>query len=195
MKVTILNSYDENRIPGLVQRSIKDQYIEMGEEVTYYDLKQLKIASCQGCFKCWLKTPGQCVIKDDGIHIAQSYIQSDLVVLVTPICFGCYSHQLKRALERCIPLISPFFTQIHGEYHHKKRYEKYPDLVVIGILEEPDDISEQIMFEQVKRNSINFYSQHSTCILIYEHQCDEEIDEVLSCLFNDSWREKVWIEK
>lgn len=195
MKVTILNSYGENRIPGLVQRSIKNKFIEMREDVTYFDLTQLKISPCQACISCWVKTPGECIIEDDGLEVAKSYIQSDLVVLVTPVFFGCYSYELKRAMERSIPLLSPFFKKIDGEYHHKKRYEKYPDLIVIGILEERDHESEAIIFEQVERNSINFFSQNHTCILIYEHQCDEEIDEILACLFNDSWREKVWIEK
>lgn len=195
MKVMIMNSYDENRIPKLVQRSIKDRYMEMGQDVTYYDLNQINISPCQGCFKCWLKTPGECVLNDDGTKIAKSYIQSDLSVLVTPVSFGCYSPKIKRALERCIPLLSPSFTKVDGTYRHKKRYEKYPDLVVIGILEEANRLSEELLFEQVERNALNFFSENHSCILIYEHQCDEEIDDILECLFNDTWREKVWTEK
>lgn len=27
-----------------------------------------KAACCQGCFRCWLASPGQCVMKDDGLE-------------------------------------------------------------------------------------------------------------------------------
>ena len=32
--------------------------------VSTYRLRDLKVADCLGCFGCWVKTPGQCVIDD-----------------------------------------------------------------------------------------------------------------------------------
>ena len=35
------------------------------EENKYIDLSSLKIRNCIGCFGCWTKTPGCCVIRDE----------------------------------------------------------------------------------------------------------------------------------
>ena len=36
------------------------------ENEMYIDLSALKISNCVGCFGCWTKTPGKCVIRDDS---------------------------------------------------------------------------------------------------------------------------------
>ena len=39
------------------------------ETVKYIDLSSLRIANCVGCFGCWTKTPGKCVIRDDATWV------------------------------------------------------------------------------------------------------------------------------
>ena len=38
-------------------------------------------------------------------------------------------------------MILPFFTDVDGEIHHEKRYERYPSYVVVGTMPERDDAS------------------------------------------------------
>ncbi|WP_457557954.1 flavodoxin family protein [Candidatus Harpocratesius sp.] len=126
-------------------------------------LKDKNIAYCNGCFYCWVKTPGKCIIKDDAEEIAKKIIQSDLLIYFTPITFGGYSSLLKKALDRQICLISPFFTKVKNEVHHKKQYNKYPSLLGIGYqkqsqMSDNDLIEQQVFLKLLKRNSINFYS-------------------------------------
>jgi multimeric flavodoxin WrbA len=45
-------------------------------------------------------TPGECVIKDAGCDVARDVSHSDLVILLTPMSFGGYSSELKKAVDR-----------------------------------------------------------------------------------------------
>jgi multimeric flavodoxin WrbA len=121
-------------------------------------LKEKEIADCLGCFKCWVETPGICIIDDYGREAAARLINSELLVFLTPVIFGSYSYQLKKALDRMIPLISPYFKKVKGEIHHKKRYSKYPSILAVGIMEEINEAQSKIFKKLVERNYINFHS-------------------------------------
>ena len=139
----------------------------IGYEVDVAFLHDLQIADCTGCFHCWIKTPGVCVIDDDGRDIAMKLIQNDLVVYLTRVIFGGYSSELKKALDRKISNVLPFFMKINGEVHHKPRYERYPRLVAIGVLSRPEEESEKIFETLVSRNAINMYCPAHSAGVVY----------------------------
>ena len=57
--------------------------------VTIQTLKDMDIRYCIGCFGCWVKTPGECSIAaDDTRDIRKAYMNSDLVIFVSPIIMG-----------------------------------------------------------------------------------------------------------
>jgi multimeric flavodoxin WrbA len=126
--------------------------------VSVLRLNELEIAPCVGCFGCWIKTPGECVIDDAGRDVAKAIVQSDLVVYLTPILFGGYSYELKKALDRSISIISPMFRRIHGEVHHKKRYARYPSILALGWLKQRTADEEDIFKVLVERNAINMHA-------------------------------------
>ncbi|MFP4020286.1 MAG: flavodoxin family protein [Halanaerobium sp.] len=161
MKALILNGEEQNCLSlNHFSKSIKKELNANDFEVEEVLLKEKKIADCLGCFDCWVKTPGICIIDDFGRKAAAKLINSELVVFLTPVVFGSYSYQLKKALDRMIPLISPYFKKVKGEIHHKKRYSKYPSILAVGILEEENEIQSQIFKKLVERNSINFHSPY-----------------------------------
>ena len=80
-------------------------------EVKHVPLRDIKLAHCIGCFGCWVKTPGVCVHPDPGREIAQTIMQSEEVILFTPVTYGGYSPTLKIIVDRFIPLILPFFMK------------------------------------------------------------------------------------
>lgn len=161
MKALILNGEE---IDGLslkhISKSIKEELVSCDFEVEEILLKEKEIADCLGHFKCWVKTPGICIIDDYGRETAAKLINSGLVIFLTPVIFGSYSYQLKKALDRMIPLISPFFKKIKGETHHKKRYSKYPSILAVGVMEKMNQVQIQIFRELVERNCINFHSAY-----------------------------------
>jgi len=148
-----------------------------GNEIEIIELEKLDIRGCMGCFGCWVRTPGTCVIDDEGRTVAKEFIQSDLVVMITPITFGGYSYHLKKAIDRLIPNLMPFFTTINGEIHHSKRYESYPKVLAIGILDEPDKESEGTFRGLVSRNSINMHSPSYSVSVLYRSEGTGAIEE------------------
>jgi hypothetical protein len=133
-------------------------------------LRDVDIAPCLGCFGCWVKTPGECVIDDAGRDVARRFVQSDLVIYLSPIQFGGYSHELKKAVDRLIPNISPMFQLIRGEVHHRKRYRRYPRLLALGWLTRRTADQEDTFRAMVQRNGINM---HAPKVLAEVFEADE----------------------
>jgi len=186
MKALILDgSTEENFTLKIVHDVIIDEFKNMGWKVNSWVLRDLKIGSCYGCFKCWVQTPGICIIDDVERDIAKEAIQSDLLIFLTPVTFGGYSSELKKAVDRLIPLVMPFFIKIDGEVHHKSRYERYPSLMGIGILPNEDKESEQLFKTLVNRNAINFHSPTHTAGVIMSNQDKELIREKIKTLLSE----------
>lgn len=174
MKICILDGSQDNdpmatRVQKLLSTLLDDDHVKQ------FTICDLAVAPCTGCFYCWIKSPGICKNRDDNRLMAESMIQSDLLILLTPITFGGYSSLLKRGLDHLIQNISPFFTKIGGETHHKRRYKRYPNLAVIGWTETPDDQLELIFRHLVGRNSINFNADKTYCSLFNANHTDEEL--------------------
>ncbi|HPL98454.1 MAG TPA: flavodoxin family protein [Bacillota bacterium] len=167
MKAVILNGGKENDLSiAEVLGTIVKELEATGADIRTFDLRDMNISRCLGCFNCWVKTPGVCIIDDDGRMIAKEAVQSDLVIFLTPVVFGGYSPELKMALDRLIPIVSPFFTKIQGEVHHKPRYKHYPSLVGIGILPENDQNKEKIFKTLVNKNAVNMHNPSwAACVL------------------------------
>ncbi|HME01041.1 MAG TPA: NAD(P)H-dependent oxidoreductase [Terriglobia bacterium] len=157
-KVVILDGTqagDENRpaILGVLSDVLKGS----GAEIQTFTLRQMKIAHCLGCFGCWVETPGICKEADAGREIAKAVAQSDTTVFFTPVTFGGYSPELKRAVDRFIQLTVPYFEVIHGEIHHPPRYARVPRLVVVGVQRHPNEEEARIFRVLAGRNAINMH--------------------------------------
>ncbi len=76
-------------------------------------LKDKNIQYCTGCYMCE-KTKGICVIKDDMSEILEKIIQSDILVLSTPVYFYCMNAQLKTVIDRTVAR--------YGEIRNKDAY-------------------------------------------------------------------------
>ncbi len=87
-------------------------------------------ARCQGCFGCWLKTPGQCVLKDSLQEIGAETALCDRLAIVSRAFCGGFSPEVKRVLDRSISSSLPFFTYRGGRLHHISRYSKKPSLEI-----------------------------------------------------------------
>ena len=79
-------------------------------------------APCSGCFACWLKNTGFCVMDDSLKHAGALIGQSDPLIIISRLCYGGYSPGVKAVLDRTIGVSLPFFTWRGGQTHHMGRY-------------------------------------------------------------------------
>ncbi|MDR2386038.1 MAG: flavodoxin family protein [Deltaproteobacteria bacterium] len=85
-----------------------------------------KVNHCQGCFGCWVKSPGRCVIKDRGSDFAPLLAKHDLVTVISRLVFGGFSGPVKAIIDRSIAFILPFFEYRNGQMFHTRRYPTSP---------------------------------------------------------------------
>lgn len=85
---------------------------------------QPSIKPCIGCFGCWVKTPGQCVLPGRGQEFLPLLAHCDELVIVSRIVFGMTSPDVKAVLDRSIGYMLPYFKIVQGEMHHAQRYEQ-----------------------------------------------------------------------
>lgn len=124
MNITIINTTDKI----LTKKDV------LFQDINIVNTKSLDIKYCQGCFDCWTKTPGLCIQKDEMPIILQSMMNSDLTVYITDVTVGFVSSELKKIMDKSIPLIHPYFDIKHEELHHLARYDHFPKmgLVLLG---------------------------------------------------------------
>lgn len=131
MKILLLTDREgaKNAISDILKKLLE----QAGHEIQAITLSREELKPCLGCFGCWLKTPGQCVITDDDENnICLEMIQSDAVVLLTRLTYGGFSADTKAFLDRSIQNIQPFFEIHKGEMHHLERYERFPAWIAVG---------------------------------------------------------------
>ena len=78
---------------------------------------------CIGCFGCWLKTPGKCIIKDGFEDMGKLLSQVEVFILSSNATFGSFRSAVKYVLDRSISYVLPFFEIRNGEMHHGERYQ------------------------------------------------------------------------
>ena len=129
MRITILNGDPD---PSSVFQMYVDDFAQRlassGHTVNTLHLRELDLKGCSGCWGCWVKTPGECVKRDDSATVCRAAINTDLLLLASPLTMGFTTALLKRAADQMIPLIHPYFVVDDGEIHHRARYAKYPKL-------------------------------------------------------------------
>jgi multimeric flavodoxin WrbA len=183
MKALILDGSQANDLQAAqITHSLRKQLPDAETII----VREQKIGNCAGDFFCWVRSPGICNTNDDNRLIAAKIMQSDLVIYLTPVTFGGYSSALKRMVDHQIQNISPFFANIHGEIHHQKRYKRYPNLLVIGWMDEPDAHAEAIFRHLVQRNAINMYAKTSVCGLVTGTTLQTDLDSQV-----ESWLQAV----
>lgn len=151
-------------IPGLV----------LAEDASFVDLSQAKVANCVGCFGCWTKTPGKCVIRDEATKIYPLIAESDRVIYVSRLAYGGYDLPMKKMLERAIPIQQAFIRLVDGETHHVQRAVAPKEALIVAYGEYPEE-ERQLFLELVARNAKNMNIKGYRVLFVPEEEVGEAV--------------------
>jgi multimeric flavodoxin WrbA len=186
MKAILLDGSQVNdHTGGRVRAALEAELTARGWEVEHFSLCEKKIGNCAGDFFCWIRSPGMCNVDDDNRVIAAAIINSHLMVYLTPVTFGGYSSTLKKMVDHQIQNILPFFAQVEGETHHQKRYQKHPDLMVVGWMDTPDAQTEAVFRHLAQRNALNYHAAKSVSGVVLANYSDNELQASAQKWLND----------
>ena len=102
-------------LDGLRQtQPVKAETIEVGK---------LHLLPCRGCFACWSKTPGKCVLQDDMGGVIEKILAADVLIWSFPLYYFSIPGQLKLLIDRQLPMSLPFMTDTDSG-GHPSRYDR-----------------------------------------------------------------------
>jgi len=112
--------------------------------VTDVDVTALNLASCLGCYDCWLVTPGQCVHGDAMAGQLELILAADVIVCATPLYYYSMSSYLKAYFERTFPLAAPGL--VPSGLGYSRNSTRYPEKwkgkklisIIVGALRDPE---------------------------------------------------------
>ncbi len=134
MKAFIISDDDyKTEIYKKLSSLVVDFFQRRNFEINQQSIKKGNLHFCIGCYGCWTKKPGECVINDPMAQINRTFNESDVVVYLSPIIFGQFSPNIKNAIDRWLPNVLPLFVKKpDGTTGHPPRYPSKPKVVVIG---------------------------------------------------------------
>ncbi len=145
MKVLVINGSPKGERSNTmnITRAFLDGF-PSGTEVEYATLCKLDIKPCLGCFSCWGKAKGQCVIKDDMQALREKILAADIIIESFPLYFFGMPSPMKCMTDRCLAFMMPYMgsraedgrASFH-EMRDEKLFEK--KLVVISTCGYVDD--------------------------------------------------------
>ena len=170
MRVAVMCSLGDEPVEAAVRGVLADR----GVEVRFHDLTHERFAPCRGCFQCWVEHPGTCRAKDHANDLMRDVITSDAAIWLVRHRFGVWDPIAKAALDKTIGLISPFFTTVGGETHHRKRYERFPGFAALAVAHSDDTGADRDRFRTlVARNVLNMRGRTPFVALTEELVPDE----------------------
>ena len=100
-KIIVLNgsSRKNGNTSALVREFVRGAE-QAGNTVTVFDLGNMQINGCKGCFGGGKNPDSPCVQKDDMEKIYPAYKEADVLVLASPLYYWTISGQLKTAFDR-----------------------------------------------------------------------------------------------
>lgn len=128
-----------------------------------------------GCFGCWIKTPGQCIIRDAYGDMGQLLSQCDELLIFSRCIYGSYSSFVKSVLDRSISYIHPDFVKRNGQMHHRRRYRNRFLMKAIFYGGDMSETECETAAALVKANALNFDCDYTVSFVKDETEIKEAL--------------------
>ena len=123
------NKSNTYQITSAFLEGIKQQNANINiEEMSLYNKN---MHPCLGCFSCWNKTPGKCVLNDDMKEILPKLLSADIIIWSFPLYYYNVPGPLKTFMDRQLPLSLPFMAKDTTCGGHPSRYENKPQKHIV----------------------------------------------------------------
>jgi putative NADPH-quinone reductase len=134
---------------------------EAGAQTVNIFLAEKEIKHCRGCFSCWIKTPGKCVIEDDMAEVLSLAAGANIIVLATPLYFDNISGMLKVFMDRLVVTGDPHFQKdTSGESRHLTPEGAVPPkIVMMSNCGFPERSHFQVVSLWIKRAALNMHTE------------------------------------
>lgn len=109
MKVLVLNGSPKGERSNTfnVTRAFLDGF-PSDTETEAVHLSKLNIKPCMGCYSCWRRTGGKCVIGDDMQDLYGKIKAADIIIESFPLFFFGMPGPMKTFTDRCLSLMLPY---------------------------------------------------------------------------------------
>lgn len=123
MKILIING--SPRGEGSNTMKVTNAFIQGAgwTDVDTIDISKIKVGGCLGCFTCWSKTPGKCVIKDDMADSLEKILDADIIISSFPLYSCFFPGPMKTFIDRQLPLALPYMDKNAESGGHPSRYD------------------------------------------------------------------------
>ena len=166
--ILIINTTSDLSITEELKRETDEKKID----VEIIEAGSMYISHCIGCNFCWLKTPGECSIKDDYEIILKRMIHADQIWVISDTALGFLDHKGKNIYDRILPIATMYLRFVGNQMRHVLRYDKRSDMGLI-YKGEPDVA---YLKRWNERAALNFESKS---LGVYG---TNELKEVVSCM-------------
>ena len=159
-----------------------------GHRTVPWTLRDHDFTFCRGCFRCWVATPGTCSGTFADRDVARRLADADIVVLTTSLTFGCYSSQLKIALDHALPMLTYEFERWAGETHHPLRYGRFPPILAVASATTRDAAAEAVYSTVLWRTSFNSRAPSAAVVFSPGDDVDRIVERLAAVLAGLSGR-------
>lgn len=149
--------------------------LQSGQKDTVIISDNGKIHPCICCFGCWIKTPGQCVIKDGYDNMGLLHSKCGRIIIMSQCFYGSYSPFVHNVLDRSLPYLLPYFETKNSETHHTCRYDN-KSIITVYFYGKISDKEKETAKKLVQANGINHHAKKTE---VYFYDSPNEIQEVL----------------
>ena len=151
---------------------IRKQAAEKSLDIDIVEAAELKIGHCIGCNFCWLKTPGECAVKDDYEIILKKLIHADQYWVISDTALGFIDHKGKNVFDRILPILTMNLHFVGDQMRHISRYGKNADLGIIY----KGDADKEYLERWAGRAALNLESRS---LGVFD---ESKIKEAVSCM-------------